>query len=55
MYIFLLTSNSPIACFYYTEIDRQGLNCEPMNDRYQVAWSVDGDMINFELAGLIGM
>ena len=25
-----------------------------MNDKFQVAWSIDGDMINFELAGLIG-
>ena len=43
------------SCYFCSvEIDRQGLNCEPMNDKFQVAWSIDGDMINFELAGLIG-
>ena len=30
------------------------MNCEPLDDKLQIAWEMKGDMIEFELAGIIG-
>lgn len=43
-------------CFLLRKDIERGadVNCEPMSDNFQVAWKIDGEYINFDLAGNIG-
>jgi len=44
-----------LYCFSsHAELDRGNMNCEPLDDKLQIAWEMKGDMIEFELAGIIG-
>jgi len=36
------------------DIDRNGMNCEKLDDDLQVSWLIEGDVITIELAGNIG-
>lgn len=47
----VFTEVEPIAAAIATTPD--AYNCEPMNDRFQVRWSVDGNDLHVELVGRI--